>query len=76
MLLKPLELQSKKDFLSSHGHYYMKSDVIDTDRGYILTGKTSQRLKLDNLPLTLYSYYLIFAYHILHVEALRNYYVF
>ena len=49
MLQKSLGPQSKKDFPFSHGHFDKTPDVIDTARGYILTGKTFQRLKLDNL---------------------------
>ena len=75
MLQKSLRPQSKKALPFSHGHSHMRPDVIDTARGYILTGKTSQRLKLDNLPVGLNYYLLIYASHILHIEALSNHYV-
>ena len=50
----------------------MRPDVINTARGYILTGKTSQRLKLDNLPVRLNYDYLIYASHNTHVDSLNN----
>ena len=76
MLQKPLGPQSKKVLPSSHGHSHKRPDVLDTARGYILTGKTSQRLKLDKLCVKLYSYYSSYASHILHIEALSNHYAY
>ena len=52
---KSLTPHSNKALPSFHGHSHKRPDVINTAGGYFLSKEVSQRLKLDNLCVRLYS---------------------